>query len=95
MGVKVDIANLSKNQDVFSIKTNIPTLIDSGASDHCFAERSMFISYTPLDVAATRLSAGKDSTFGIIGRGTVGFVSIVNGQQKKITLDDALHTLDL
>jgi len=70
-------------------------LIDSGASDHCFANKSFFISYSPLNQNISGLSAGINSTFNILGRGTVKFKTRVEGTLRSITLNNAMYTLDL
>jgi len=62
-------------------------LIDSGASDHCFANKSFFISYSPLSQDISGLSAGINSTFNILGKGTVKFKTRVEGILRSITLD--------
>jgi len=71
------------------------TLIDSGASEHCFADKSLFATYSILDNPPIGLCAGKESTFEIIGIGRVEFVTISNGAQRKISIDDVLHTPEL
>jgi len=68
------------------------TLIDSGASDYCFVERSFLASYNTLDNPPMGLSAGKELTFEITGKGRVEFLTNVNDVQRKITFDNALHT---
>jgi len=68
------------------------TLIDSGASDHCFTERLLFTLYNTLNNPLIRLSAGKESTFEITGKGRVEFLTDVDDAQRKIILDNALHT---
>jgi len=70
-------------------------LIDSGASDHCFANKFFFISYSPLNQDISGLSAGINSTFNILGRETVKFKTKVEGILRSITLDNTMYTLDL
>lgn len=77
------------------IKSPMLTLLDSGASDHCFADRNLFSSYTLLNKPVIGLGAGQDSTFQIVGTGSVIFESITDGKTRKITLDKALHTPNL
>jgi len=70
-------------------------LIDFGASDHCFANKSFFISYSPLNQDISGLSTGINSTFNILGRETVKFKTRVEGILRFITLDNAMYILDL
>jgi len=79
----------------FHNKQTIHTLIDSGASDHCFADKSFFISYSPLNQNISGLSAGINSTFNILGRGTVKFKIRVKGTLRFITLDSVMYIPDL
>jgi len=92
-------SNLSKSENIVqSIEENIhniPTLLDSGANDHCFTNRNLFTSYTPLSTSLTRLSANKDSTFEIIGKGDVEIKTRVNEKVITVILEDTLHTPDL
>jgi len=67
------------------------TLIDSRVSNHCFAERSLFVLYNTLDNPPIGLSAGKESTFEIIDRGRVEFLTSINNTQRKITFDNVLY----
>lgn len=67
-------------------------MIDSGASDHCFVKRSFFASYSTLDNPPMGLSAGKESTFEITGKGKVEFLTNINDVQRKITFNNVLHT---
>ena len=79
----------------FHNKWTICTLIDSGASDYCFANKSLFISYSPLNQNISGLSAGINSTFNILGRGTVKFKMRVERTLRSITLDNVIYTPDL
>jgi len=79
----------------FHNKQTICTLINSGASDHCFADKSFFISYPPLNQNISGLSASINSTFNILRRGTVKFKTRVEGTLRSITLDNAMYIPDL
>jgi len=68
------------------------TLIDSGASDHCFVKRSFFALYSTLDNPPMGLSAGKESTFEITEKEKVEFLTNINDVQRKITFNNVLHT---
>ena len=95
MGLRVGRENLPKSVVMHAnqqIKSLVLTLLDSGASDHCFTDRALFTTYTPLSQATPGLGAGRDSTFQIVGRGNVKFESVIDGEVKKITLNDVLHT---
>lgn len=78
-----------------NVNTNVNgviTLLDSGASDHCFVDRSLFSKYQMFSPPRKGNSAGKDSTFTIEGTGTVEFTMIVEGVHSRIVLSDVLHT---
>jgi len=79
----------------FHNKQTIHTLIDSGTSDHCFADKSFFISYSPLNQNISGLSASINSTFNILGRETVNIKTRVEGTLRSITLDNAMYIPDL
>jgi len=79
----------------FHNKQTIRTLIDSGTSDHCFADKSFFISYSPLNQNISGLSTSINSTFNILGRGTVKFKMRVEGTLRSITLNNAMYIPDL
>ena len=94
MGLRVSRENLLKSVVMHAnqqIKSLVLTLLDSGANNHCFMDRALFTTYTPLSQATPGLGAGQDSTFQIIGRGSVKFESIIDGEVKKITLNNMLH----
>ncbi|KAJ3552616.1 hypothetical protein NP233_g12841 [Leucocoprinus birnbaumii] len=74
---------------------NILTLIDSGASDHCFANATLFSPYAPFPSAQTGLSAGRDTTFDIVGKGAVKFMTAIGGVNRKVTFEEVLHTPNL
>ena len=74
---------------------NVPTLIDSRASDHCFVNRESFISLTPLHQPTMGLAAAKESIFNVTGKGKAKIETCVNGTNRNITFEDALHTPEL
>jgi len=95
-GVRVGNDQTSGDPVIFHAKTESRlTLIDSGASDHCFVDKSMFSSYTPLINPSEGLSAGEGSVFSIIGKGDVKFQTYINGRVRNIILEDVLHTPEL
>jgi hypothetical protein len=71
------------------------TLLDSGASDHCFVNKNTFSSYQQISPPRTGNSAGKGSTFAIEGMGTAEL--LMGGQEtiSKVLLTDSLHTPNL
>jgi len=73
------------------IKSLVLTLLDSGASDYCFTDKALFTTYTLLSQATPGLGAGQDSIFQIVGRGSVKLESVIDGEVKKITLNNVLH----
>ena len=76
----------------FNNKPNILMLLDSGASDHCFADLSLFTSYTPFNQPLSGLTAEKGLTFNVVGRGNIEFQTKTNGVKRTITIDNALYT---
>jgi len=76
-------------------KYTIYTLIDSGASDYCFANKSLFILYFPLNQNISSLSASINSTFNILRKGTIRFKTRVERKLKTITLDNTIYTSSL
>jgi len=73
-GVQVGNDQTSGDPVIFHTKTESRlTLIDSSTSNHCFINKSMFSSYTPLVNPSQGLSAGEGSVFSIIGKGNVKF----------------------
>lgn len=76
----------------FSPQSTIITLLDSGASDHCFVSRDSFSEYHKVYPPRTGNSAGKDSTFTIEGTGHAEFLTKVENVTSKIILTSSLHT---
>jgi len=70
-------------------KTVISTLLDSGTSNHCFANLSLFTSYTPFEQPLSGLTAEEGLTFDVVGRGNVKLQTNVNGQRRTIILNNA------
>jgi hypothetical protein len=73
----------------------IITLLDSGASDHCFVEHKQFERYERIDPPRTGHSAGKGSTFDIQGIGIASILTTIKGSTLKVNMDGALHTPNL
>jgi len=73
-------------------KPDILTLLDSGASDHYFADLSLFTSYTPFNQPLPGLTAEKGLMFNVIGKGNVEFQTNISGVKRTITFDDVLYT---
>ena len=73
-------------------KTAIPTLLDSGTSDHCFADLSLFTSYTLFEQPSPGLTTEEELTFNVVGKGSVKLQTNINGQRRTITFNNALYT---
>ena len=73
-------------------KSDISMLLDSGASDHCFANITLFTSYIPFKQLSPRLTAEKGLIFNIEGKGNIELQTNVNGKRKTITFEKALYT---
>jgi len=73
-------------------KPDILTLLDSGASDHYFADLLLFTSYTPFNQPLPGLTAEKGLMFNVIGKGNVEFQTNIGGVKRTITFDDVLYT---
>ena len=76
-------------------KQNLLTLMDSGASDHCITDQTMFITYEALNKPLKGLSADKGSSFDIIGKGNAMLYTCVNGGKREVILKDVLYTPSL
>jgi len=79
-GVRVDSSRPSKDPVILSIsgenKPEMLTFIDSGATDHCFVDRTMFTTYVPFEKPLAGLSAG--SSFDIVGKRSISFSTTIN-----------------
>jgi len=99
-----DVLEVGHNNCTFSIPEchnvatsieKILTLLDSGASDHCFITKSWFLSYNMISPSRRGNSAGKDSTFTIDGTGVAEFSTTIDGIVSRIKMNNALHTPQL
>jgi len=68
----------------------VSTYADSGASHHYFVDRSDFADYMEISPVTGR-GAGRDSTFQIVGIGSVQKDVVVDGRRKRITFANAVH----
>jgi len=66
-----------------------------GASDHCFADKSLFTTYKALEQPLVGLSANKGATFSIIGKGNIEIITDINGMRRKVKFENALHTPEM
>lgn len=82
------------NSDL-KIESDVPTLINSGASDYCFVNKDSFITLTSLHKPTIGLAAGKESVFNIIEKKKAKIQTVVNYTKRNITFKNALHTPDL
>jgi hypothetical protein len=84
---------LSVTQTYLAIPSEtVITLLDSGASNHCFVERERFDQYEIFNPPRIGHSARKGSTFDIKGAGKVSFSADVEGNMVKISLDGTTYT---
>ncbi|KAJ3496003.1 hypothetical protein NLJ89_g10542 [Agrocybe chaxingu] len=68
------------------------TYIDSGASDHCFANKIDFSTYEPFYESCKGQAACQGAKFKILGKGTVEKTFISEGCKTTIMFHEALHT---
>ena len=73
----------------------IPTFMDSGASDTMFVSRAMFNKYTPIESRVRDSAKAIGGGFEIVGEGTVVQRYQVDGKDCKVTYTHALHTPSL
>lgn len=98
---RVQVANTwsKENSIIFCTQSkntlDILTFINSRATNHCFADRSLFISYTTLSKLYFGMLAEKDSTFDIIGKGKVKFKTSVDGKTRRVSINSILYTSNL
>jgi len=99
-----DVLEVGHNNRTFSIPEchnvatsieKILTLLDSGASDHCFITKSWFSSYNTISPPQRENSAGKDSTFTIDSTGVAEFSTTIDSIASRIKINNALHTPQL
>jgi len=71
----------------------IATVIDSGATDHCFADFLAFTEYEKFEVPLIGRTAEKGTSFMIMGQGTVKMaIEVENRRVVDLTLWDVLYT---
>ena len=94
LGVRV-ASGRHNNQTTINVdqkeQSNALTLIDSGASDHCFVDKTSFMSLNTLCQPTIGLATSKESTFNVLGKGKARIKITVNGITRMVTLDDALY----
>lgn len=74
--------------------SNLKNYADSAASEHCFVERSDFVTYTP-NTSLTGTTAQPGGVFSILGIGNVRKTTVVDGKTIELTFTEALHTPEL
>ena len=74
------ITNVDAIHTYHQIGVPMPTLLDSGASNHCFTNRALFSTYLPLEIPSTSLGANLRSTFYIVGKGSMSLESMIDGK---------------
>ena len=70
----------------------IPTFMDSGASDTMFVSREDFTKYKVMEPRSGESAKAVDGSFEIVGEGTVNKQYLVNGREKHITYTRAIYT---
>ena len=71
---------------------DVPTFVDSGASDTMFVSRDAFSNYKSTTPRSGDSAKAVDGNFEIIGEGTVIKCYLVEGKEKKLTYTHAIHT---
>jgi len=64
---------------------DVPTFLDSGASDTMFISRGDFVKYTPITSRTADSAKAKDGDFDIISEGKVIKRYLVDGKEKTVT----------
>ena len=72
-------------------KGNIPTFMDSGASDTMFVSKDEFSEYQPITPRTGDSAKAVDGNFEIVGKGKVIQRYKVEGKERNITYTNALH----
>jgi hypothetical protein len=75
--------------------THLLTLLDLGATDHCFVNANDFSTYKPYSSPRDGHPANKPARFDIMASGTVELHILRNGRTAKVFLSEALHSPDL
>jgi len=79
--------------DVEDEVDSIAMVIDSGATDHCFADLLAFTKYKNFDAPLTERIAEKRTSFMIMGQETVKMaIEVENKRVVDLTLQDVLYT---
>ena len=71
---------------------DVPTFMDSGASDTMFVSKEAFTEYKPIAPRVGDSAKAVDGGFEIVGEGSVVQKYRVDGKEKSITYTRALHT---
>ena len=96
-GVSIDdqsdlpMALISRGFENFQ-KGNIPTFMDSGASDTMFVSRDSFMDYKLVAPRLGDSAKAENGTFEIVGEGSIVQNYQIDGRERKITYTRALHT---
>jgi len=74
----------------------IATVIDLGATDHCFVDFLAFTKYKKFNASLTGRTAEKVTSFTITDQGTVKMaIEVESGRVVNLTLWDVLYTPEL
>lgn len=75
---------------------NIDTVIDSGITDHCFADVNVFTKYKKFEILLVRRIAEKGTNFSIAGQETVRMtIKVEDGKKMNLIFQDILYTSEL
>jgi len=85
------VALVSKGFQNFA-RGEIPTFIDSGASDTMFVLKGDFSNYKSITPCSGDSAKAVDGDFEIIGEGTVVKRYLVDGKEKRLTYTQVIHT---
>lgn len=91
IGLEQSMGLISKGFQKFQ-EGEIPTFMDSGASDMMFVSKESFNGYKSIAPQTGDSAKVVDGDFEIVGKGTVVQCYLVDGQEQDITYTHALHT---
>ncbi|PPQ82316.1 hypothetical protein CVT24_002271 [Panaeolus cyanescens] len=77
-----------------AVEVEFVTYADSGASDHCFVNKSDFSTYEAFDEPRLGQAANRGMKFRIVGKGSVTKTFFSEGKKTTLTFNNALHTPD-
>ena len=66
-------------------------LIDLGASDYCFVDKSLFTTYKALEQSSVGLLANKRAMFSIIEKRNIKIITNIKDIRRKVKFENMLH----